>query len=229
MTFALNRAKREVLEKLAERDWTPTDLAEELDKSPETVYNHLNDLTERGVLMKTKVEAKTRPKTEYSIGNGFVQYITVLPGQFSEGTIELTESKEALFRIWDIPQEEFHPYLETYWWLLRNSEDVSLSKHVAAVAVYGSVARGEADRDSDIDLLVVAENEEAAAGITDEFGSILLRGDGDSRIGMTEVYTREEYRDSVAHGSDFLRGIRDELHVIYDPERLVTRPKMALQ
>jgi len=34
--FEVSGARREILRRLAARDWSPTDLAEELDKSPET-------------------------------------------------------------------------------------------------------------------------------------------------------------------------------------------------
>jgi predicted ArsR family transcriptional regulator len=121
--FEVNEAKKEILEHLVIRDWTPTDLAEELDKSTNTVYNHLGELHERGLLTRTQVPAKTRPKTQYSIGEGFLQYIAVLPGRYTEKSVELTPEKQAILHIWDIPQEEFHPFVQKYWWALTNSAD----------------------------------------------------------------------------------------------------------
>jgi predicted transcriptional regulator len=88
MVFAVSAAKERILQKLAEQDWSPTDLAEELGKSPETIYNHLHDLEEQGVLSTRQVAAKTRPKTEYSIGNGLIQYVAVLPGQYQQGALD---------------------------------------------------------------------------------------------------------------------------------------------
>lgn len=227
MMFSVNAAKQQILEKLAEQDWTPTDLAEELDKSPETIYNHLHDLAERGVLSTEKVAAKTRPKTEYSIGNGLIQYVAVLPGRFQQGSLPLDAHKEAVVRIWMVPQASFHPYLERYWWQLRSCEELSVADDIVAVAVYGSVARGDADRDSDIDILVIATDAEVQELIRDQFGSTMVRARDSSKICMTEVYSISEYRDSVAHGSDFLATVLDDLQVIYDPEQFLTHEAPA--
>lgn len=228
MVFAVSAAKQQVLQKLAERDWTPTDLAEELDKTPETIYNHLHDLEEQGVLSTRQVEAKTRPKTEYGIGNGLIQYVAVLPGRFQQGSLRLDAHKEAVFRIWMLPQDAFHPYLERYWWILRSHEDLSFTEDVVAVAVYGSVARGEADRDSDIDLLVIANGDDADAAVTEHFGSTLVKMQDGSKICMTESFTVQDYRDALEQGSDFLDTVRPECHVIYDPDRVLTRPETVM-
>jgi predicted nucleotidyltransferase len=215
MTFEVSSAKKEVLERLTQRDWTPTDLADELDKSTEAVYNHLYELAERGVLTRKQVAAKTRPKTEYSIGDGFVQYLAVLPGQLKGGTLELDADKRAHLSIWNIPQNEFHPYFEELWCALRDTDGLE------AVAVYGSVARGTAEEDSDIDLLLIAEDEETEDRLTAEYGSLRLTAGDRAKLCMAQVYTRQDYRDSLAHGSDFLHKIQDELHIIYDPRRIL--------
>lgn len=227
--FEVSAAKREVLEKLAERDWSPTDLAAELGKSPETVYNHLNDLAEQGILTKQQVAAKTRPKTEYSIGDGVIQYITVLPDQFVEGSLQVTESKEAMFRMWAIPQEEFHPYLERYWWTLRLHQDVDFHDDITAIGVFGSVARGDASDDSDIDVLVVTPSQHSKSTVADLLGSTMLDADGARRLGMTEVYTEGEFQDSLAHGSDFLESVLEEFHPLYDRQRFFDRPEAVIR
>lgn len=222
MLFEVSTAKKQILDYLAEQDWSPTDLAEDLGKSPETLYNHLNELAEQGVLTKTSVAAKTRPKTEYSIGDGFVEYIAILPGQVIQRTLELDATKEALFRIWAVPQQEFHPYLEKLWWQL-NQED-----GLRAAAVYGSVARGEAGADSDIDLLLIVEDEAAEHAFMEAYGSLRLTVDNRSKLCMAQVYTVDEYRNSVAHGSEFLASVQEEVHVIHDPDRLLDQPEAML-
>jgi len=229
MVFEVSTAKQEILEKLAEQDWTPTDLAEELGKSRTTVYNHLNELHQNGILTKQKVAAKTRPKTEYSIGNGFIQYVSVLPGQYQEKTLELTPEKQAALRIWNIPQEEFHPFIEHYWWSIKNSADLDYRDEIKAVAVYGSVARGNADQDSDIDFLVITKDEDTADTVSTNFGSLRIKANGTAKIGLTEVYSMKDYKNSLAHGSKFLENVRDELHAIYDPEKVLQNPEKVIR
>jgi predicted nucleotidyltransferase len=165
------------------------------------------------------VPVKTRPKTEYSIGDGIVQYVSVLPGQYTERRLRLTPSKEAMIRIWNLPQESFHTHVEQFWWRLTNSGKIDYHDEVAAVAVYGSVARGDADEESDIDFLVVTADADTARVITEAFGSVRIDvADAGAKIGMVETYPLGDYRESIARDSDFLSGIRDELHAIYDPD-----------
>lgn len=227
--FEVSAAKREILRRLAQQDWSPTELAEELGKSPETVYNHLNDLEEQGVLTKKQVPAKTRPRNLYSIGAGLIQYVTVLPGQFREGALPVDQTKEVMFRIWAIPQAEFHPYIERYWWAIRSSAAVDLEQQVTAIGVYGSVARGDASEDSDIDILAITTNEDVKDNVEYSFGTLVLELDEKSKLGMTEVYSEKEYRNSLVHGSDFLDSIRGELHPIYDPDRYLIDPENLIE
>lgn len=217
IVFELTRAKERVLRKLAERDWTPTDLADELETSRQSAYNHLDELDRLGVLTTRKVAGKTRPRTEYSIGDGFFQYVAVLPGQFEHEALDVTPNKLAMFRIWSVPQPEFHPFIERYWFELRTEADVEFREDVAAVGVYGSVARGDADADSDIDVLVVLESEATEQAVS---GAKIIQTDRGSKLCMTETFGRQEYRDSLARGSDFLLSVLDEIRPIYDPDRL---------
>lgn len=226
--FDVSGAKREILRMLSEQDWSPTDLANELGKSPESVYNHLHDLEEQGILEKSQVPAKTRPKTVYSIGDGLIQYVTVLPGQFREGSLTVDHTKEVMFRVWAVPQEEFHPYLERYWWTILTHSDIDLDEHITAIGVYGSVARGQANADSDIDLLAVTPGEGGKSRVEENLGSAVLDFRDGRRLVMTEVYTEDEYRSSWAHESDFLRSISGELHPLYDPKRILIEPAVVL-
>ena len=229
MVFEISSAKKQVLQELTEQAWTPTDLADELGKSSNTIYNHLEDLYELGILRKERITAKTRPKTEYSIGDGFVQYVAILPGQYAERSLELTPEKQALIRVWNIPQPEFHPYVENYWWDIKHCADLTYREDIEAIAVYGSVARGDADEESDIDFLVVTSDEISAETVVELFGSTRIDAAGGTKIGMSEVYSMNAYKESLARGSDFLEKIRDELHTIYDPRGLLQHPEKVIE
>lgn len=217
MTFEVSAAREEVLEKLAESDWTATELAEVLGKSTPAVYNHLDALAEKGVVSKRQVAAKTRPKTEYNIDDGFVQYLAVLPGQYARGTLPLDHNKRALLGIWTVPQPEFHPFLESLWFQLR--EETGL----VALAIYGSVARGDADDESDIDVLLIADEGDVER-LKDAYGTRRLKYQDGTKLGMAQVYTPESYRTSISRGSDFLRRIQDELHVVFDSRGVLSTP-----
>lgn len=225
MLFDISTAKKQILEKLVERDWTPTDLADELGHSTSTVYNHLEELANQGILTKETIPAKTRPKNQYSIGNGFIQYVTASPGQFREQTRRLDSHKESIVKIWNIPQPEFHPYLESYWYGLRNNVDITLETDIVAIAVYGSVARGDADDESDIDILVITETEPIERLIEEHVGTLRIDTPGqDTKMCLTEPFTRQDFRDALAYGSQFVDNILPELHAIYDPARMLTSP-----
>ena len=57
-----------------------------------------------------------------------------------------------------IPQSEFHEPVQAFVEDVRDAVD-----ELAGIVLFGSVARGEADRASDIDLLVIVEDDKTAA------------------------------------------------------------------
>lgn len=227
--FAVSHAKKQILNHLTDQDWTPTDLAAHLGKSPAAVYNHLNDLAERGALTTRQVPAKTRPKTKYSLNDGFMQYLAAFPGQLREGTIAIDEYKAPLIRIWLVPQPEFHPTLQEYWWHLTNHPGINFHKDIAAVGVYGSVARGDADEDSDIDILILTGGDDVAATVRGKAGSLRIETREGSRIVLAEIYTADEYRASLRNESQFLHEILAEIYPIYDPNRLLEEPNRVVE
>lgn len=222
--FSVTRAKRRVLERLSERDWAPTDLADELGTSPEAVYNHLAELADLGLARTSQVPAKTRPKTAYSIGRGFIQFFVVAPGTVAERRITLNDHNEPLVRIWTLPQAELHPFLQEFWWVLTHQSDARLGEDIRAVGVYGSVARGAADPDSDIDVLLVAADETVAESLRERVGVLRLEATGDSRILLAEIYPVDEYEASLDHDSHFLEAALADLHPLYDPDRIFVEP-----
>lgn len=110
--------------------------------------------------------------------------------------MSVTETKEVMFRIWAIPQGEFHPYLERYWWSILLDSGINLDEDVMAVGVFGSVARGDDGENSDIDILVVATGEGSNSTLETVLGSAVLRFEDKTRLGLTEIYTEEEFRNS---------------------------------
>jgi predicted nucleotidyltransferase len=148
-----------------------------------------------------------------------------MPGRYAESSCRLTATRRVTLNIWAIPQEAFQPAIEAFWSALRFDDDGRYFEDVVAVALYGSVARGHADRDSDIDVLVLTDSESSRAAVSERFGSMRLDVGPRSTIVSAEVFTTNEYRDAIERGSHFLERVRDEQHVIYDPEGVLHHPE----
>lgn len=119
-----------------------------------------------------------------------------------------------------IEQPEFHDPVRTFVEDVRSAlaetDDV---KAVVGIVLFGSVARGEADRQSDIDLFVVVDGDRTTARrrVTDVVGD--LRGrrfDGD-RFDF-EPYV--ESTESARRAGEKLREIFEEGITVYGTERL---------
>lgn len=101
-------------------------------------------------------------------------------------------------RILGIPQPEFHrPVREAYDRLMASLADVR------GIVVFGSVARGDADRQSDIDLWVLvggeqATNQRKAHDIATELGNERFDGDRyDFQVLVESTTTAEEYGERL--------------------------------
>lgn len=102
-----------------------------------------------------------------------------------------------------------HPDLPDPTVLGRIAQRLKNELRAEKVIVYGSVAKGEATRDSDIDLLVIAPGREKAyLRMARVLGAVedISRGIPLSPI----VLTPEEMQERMAQGDAFLRQILEE-------------------
>lgn len=216
--------KWRILELLATKgDRTPTQLAKELGKSTVTVFLQLGGLERAGLVKKVEggEAGKTRPYTKYSIGNGFAVLAGVMPGQAGQAILEADENIKTHLRIWSLKNKPYCYYVERFWWLLQDHLD-----KIDAVAVYGSVARGEAGKESDIDVLMVTDS---GADLEKKLASVIVkRPGGSSKLVLCEFYDMEDLKKSSAAGSKFLKDVLKDMVIIYDPhktlEELKNRP-----
>lgn len=140
-------APKKVVNALLEGDKTLTDLSNEVGISKQALLKHLSYLEERGFI-QTKHSSENAVQKSYSITSN-----TVLLSVSEEGYAISCSNPGFLDEEYpllaQVPQPEFRNELRKY---LIRIEKFELS---TAVIVYGSVAEGEAKRESDIDLSLV--------------------------------------------------------------------------
>lgn len=130
------QAMQDILSRLVEdpySEFTIGQLAEMVDANQATVSKAVKLLRELGTI-------HTRP-------DGRKQYVCINPDR-------LTKSDPVL----SIPQSEFHKPVRAF---VRRAEDEL--DEVVGILLFGSVARGDADRASDIDLLVIVGTDKTRA------------------------------------------------------------------
>lgn len=137
------------------------------------------------------------------------KYISIDPGALQKDDPILT-----------IKQSEFHEPVRMFVESVRNTLDKSDKvERLVGIIVFGSVARGEADRQSDIDCFVVVEGDRTAARrlVTDVVSELRdQRFNGDR-------FEFEQYVESVEsaiRAGRKLREIFDEGITIYEEEGL---------
>lgn len=215
----LDGTGRDVLELLLERPRSPTEVAEELGVSVQTASRHLRGLVEQGFAEETR-RTEGRGYKRYE-AREFARVFAAFDGELFEKTLSLSPTERAVLSTLRVPQPEFRPALLTY---LFSADPDRIDLDVQAIAVYGSVARGEAQQDSDIDIFVVYDDRrdpgEYLVGTTFSTSGPTVAPENKRVISET-WYTVSEFRDALAAGSQFLRNVLDEGIVLYDPEEVI--------
>lgn len=212
----LTGTRRAIVEILLEEDASATEIAEKLDLSLQTIHRHLTSLQEDGYVRESGTRSgKTRPYKLYSAEESAYLF-SLYDDSIIERSFELTDAHGTLFSILQVPQSEFHPILISYLFSLPGDWE---PRTVHSIAVYGSVARGDATEESDIDLLFVTED----TAQDDVFADSLivdnvLEGFDDRRIVSNKVLTLDEIKEGLEADSQFLRSVFEEMIILYDPE-----------
>ena len=221
----LEGTEREVLELLLERPRSPTEVADKLGVSVQTASRNLKRLVEREFAEQTR-EGEGRGYKRYQ-AREFAQVFAGFDGMLFQQTLNLPPEKRAILSVWQIPQEEFHPVLLSYLFADVERQAPSDLYEIAAIIVYGSVARGDAQLDSDIDILVIykwVEDVDSALNRPFVYGDNWLSF-GEERMIDEKPYSIPEFRDALDAGSQFLGNVLDEGIVLYDPEGVIRDAK----
>ena len=126
-----------------------------------------------------------------------------------------------------IEQTEFHEPIRAFVNQVRESlTEHGDVKEIVGIVVFGSVARGSADRQSDIDLFVVVEGDRTTARrlVTDVVGDLRERRFSGDRFDF-EPYV--ESTQSAQRAGSKLQEIFDEGITVYGDERLQSIRKVV--
>lgn len=206
----------EIIRILAQGNKTPTEIAKIMNISLPGLHSHLVELERAGMIKKADAtKGKTRPYTTYTIGQGFVYFAKAMKGSAEQGFIEADENVRAQISIWAIPQKEYHYYIESFWWQLQEYlEDID------AMAVFGSVAKGNARENSDIDVLLLVKKD--VKKFEKMFGAIAVGKKGEKAIVMAQVFETNDFKNSLKKGSKFADEVIKSRKTIYDPNELLS-------
>ena len=90
-----------------------------------------------------------------------------------------------------------------------------LGDRIYVIVVYGSVARGEAKEDSDIDVLIVGRNGEIRRRVSEISYDIDYENSFETFI-TPVYYTREEFEQRIRVGSPFIYEVLKDGVALYD-------------
>ncbi len=97
----------------------------------------------------------------------------------------------------------------------RNRVVKELGDRIESIVVYGSVARGEAGEDSDIDVLIVGRDKEIRSRIS-EIGYDVDYGNKFETFITLIYFTREEFEHRIRVGSPYIYEVLKEGVALYD-------------
>jgi predicted nucleotidyltransferase/predicted transcriptional regulator len=212
---SISKTRLELLRILAQRPMTPSELSRLLKKSLPTITRHLTYLEDFRLVKRVGEEkGRTRPYGKYALVETAI-LIKVMEGDVGIFSLPLDEDIKTQIRIWSIPQRMFHHYVERFLWEIRD-----FMPDITAIALYGSVARGDARKDSDIDVLILASRD--VARIKKKCGAMVVEKPGEgAKMVMAQVMTPEDFRRALKSESEFAREVVESMLPIYDPNRVL--------
>jgi len=204
----LSNTAWKIVQLLSKGDKTPSEIAKVLRISHPSVHAHLKNLeSQKMIVKKEAVKGKTRPFLVYSLGDGFVYFVKALSGSSEKRMLVVDDNLLLHLNIWSIPQQEYHEVIEAYWW----AKLKPVIGRVEAVAIFGSVARGDAKVDSDIDVLVLSKGKLSLS--TSMVGK---------RIFVPQIFVFDDFKNSVEKKSKFASEVKKSMRIIYDPRGVLS-------
>jgi predicted nucleotidyltransferase len=101
-----------------------------------------------------------------------------------------------------VPQQDYHEAIESYWW----KKIKPILNKIDALAIFGSVARGDATPDSDIDVLIISNKKIS-----------LKAAMAEKKIFVPQIYSLKDIQEAIREKSKFMSEIKKDIIQIYDP------------
>lgn len=221
--LTLTETKWRIIKELIKGGKTPTQISRELNLSLPAIHRELANLTNSGFIKKLgKIKGKTRPFSEYSL-NEFIYFIKAFDGEAEAKFLPLDKNLRLHLRMWSIPQQEFHSFIDAYWHAIIFSEEVDYEKNIESIAIFGSVARGEARKGSDVDVLIVTKN--YAKALEEPLSALIIKvkdqkGE-EEKVFVGKLYSKKDFVNSLRKGSKFLKEVIKDMAVLYDPNNFL--------
>lgn len=133
----------------------------------------------------------------------------VVFGERIEARVRPSPWEKAILALLRIPQREYAEYVAKWLAAYDALEGGPRLAGTALIYLFGSVARGGADRDSDIDLLVVVDKMPPADNWLGD--SSLLVGAKGVKTGSPLVLTMDEFRDNMASDTNVSRAMKEAI------------------
>ncbi len=204
-----SESKWKIIEVLAKKEMSATELAKQFRTSPSNISQQLSELESLGMIKKTGIKkGARRPFVKYSLDKGFVFFAEALPKEARKIFLEADENIKTHLRIWSIPQKEFHYFVESFWWELQNYLDDMIS-----FAIFGSVAKGNAREDSDIDVLLIAEKN--IKELENKFSAKIVGKNEKGKMIMAQIFSPADFEKALEE-SVFAKQIIGSMIIICD-------------
>lgn len=184
-----------------EQAFTRQEIADAIDRNPETVGTNLSRLKDANVV---------RHREPYWAALDDLEGVSEVLGRYGISVDELESNAEARSYQSDPDSGSPDPQ-ETAAKAFFDAVRDSLGDAVEDLVLFGSVARGTAGKDSDVDVLAVVRDDDSLAAVDDELLDIAY--DIQIECGITiEVHTIQasEYRDRKERGDPFVRRVLAE-------------------
>ncbi len=211
--MSLSETQWKIITELSIKDKTPSELATQLNLSLPSIHTQLKQLEQQQFIYKEERRlGKTRPFTVYSLREGFLSITEAIPGEVRKVHLNANEEIKLHLRIWSIPQKKYHHFIESYWWKLEKYVE-----NIEAMGIYGSVARGNAKDDSDIDILLLITDKRKVKKYSEEVGVKDVGVAGSSELVVAQLFDTDSFTKSLKNGSKYASEVAKDLIIIYDP------------